>query len=76
MRKDFLLKGCSVSVACVVAMAAAAPSPAQVQHYSFAIPAQDLDAALRTFARVTRQQVMFRGADVRARQSNALSGIA
>ncbi|MCW4460681.1 TonB-dependent receptor [Sphingomonas sp. BT-65] len=47
---------------------------AQVQTYSFNIPAQDLASALRQFAQVSRQQVSFSGEVVRGIRSVPLQG--
>jgi iron complex outermembrane receptor protein len=57
-------------------MAFASPVAAQVQAQTIAfdIPAQDLGAALRAFARQSRQQVIFEGAAARGKTSQALKG--
>ena len=60
--------------AAVTIVAQASPAHAQEQTYRFEIPAQDLGAALREFARVSRRQVIFDADLVRARRSPALVG--
>lgn len=64
------------SCAAIAMMALAAPVAAQtqVQTVAFDIPAQNLAAALRTFARQSGQQVIFDGAAARGKTSHALKG--
>ncbi len=47
---------------------------AQQREYSFDLPAQPLDVALRTYARTAEQQVIFAGRDVLGRKSAPVSG--
>jgi iron complex outermembrane receptor protein len=54
--------------------AAVQPAYAQEQVYSFDIQAQDLDSALKTFARVSGQQVVFNSRDARGKTAPALKG--
>ncbi|AMG73597.1 TonB-dependent receptor [Sphingopyxis granuli] len=61
----------AVSLATV---AVAQPAYAQDQVYSFDIPAQDLDSALKEFARVSGQQVVFNSQDARGKTAPALKG--
>ncbi|PQM26620.1 TonB-dependent receptor [Sphingopyxis lindanitolerans] len=65
------LRALAVSLATV---AVVQPAYAQEQVYSFDIPAQDLDSALKTFARVSGQQVVFNSRDARGKTSPALKG--
>lgn len=65
------LRALAVSLATV---AAVQPAYAQEQTYSFDIPAQDLDSALKTFARVSGQQVVFNSRDARGKNAPALKG--
>jgi outer membrane receptor protein involved in Fe transport len=69
---DFLRT--TAAAATVAAFAQSVPAVAQTQTYSLDIPAQDLGSALRTFARVTRQQVSFDSRLVRGKRSPALRG--
>jgi iron complex outermembrane recepter protein len=64
----------SCAAAALMAFAAPVAAYAQEQTYQFNIPAQDLGAALRTFARQSRQQVAFDGATVRGKTSQPLTG--
>jgi len=65
------LRALAVSLATV---AAVQPVYAQDQTYSFDIPAQDLDSALKEFARVSGQQVVFNSRDARGKTAPALKG--
>jgi outer membrane receptor protein involved in Fe transport len=65
------LRALAVSLATV---AVAQPAYAQDQVYSFDIPAQDLDSALKEFARVSGQQVVFNSQDARGKTAPALKG--
>jgi hypothetical protein len=65
-------QGCAV--AALLAFAAPVAVRAQEVTYSFNIPAQDLGAALRDFARASRQQVVFDSVVARCKQSPALVG--
>lgn len=70
-------KGSMMAGSAAVALAVfAAPSivVAQTATYSFNIPAQDLDAALRAYGRAARQQVVFDSQDTRGKRSTALVG--
>jgi len=58
----------------VALMVIPAGANAQEQTYRLNIPAQTLDGALRTFARSTRQQILFDSKVVRGRKSPALAG--
>src|SRR3546814_14656274 len=58
------LRALAVSLATV---AAVQPACAQEQVYSFYIPAQGLDSALKTFARVSGQQVVLNSWDARGK---------
>ncbi len=62
---------CSIAA---IALALPVAAVAQVQTYSFNIPAQDLASALRQFAQTSRQQVSFSGATVRGLRSVPLHG--
>jgi outer membrane receptor protein involved in Fe transport len=66
----------SLSTAMVALLAFAQPPAAlaQAQSFEFNIPAQNLENALRNFARTTRQQVVFRGPLVRGKRSSPLVG--
>lgn len=75
MRTGFLIGGFAFCAVSSVMMANTCTIIAQdSQAYNFDIPSQDLDTALRTFARTTRQQVLFRGKDVRGKRNGALTG--
>ena len=52
----------------------AGSAAAQQQEFSFDLPAQPLDVALRTYARTAEQQVIFAGRDVLGRKSAPVSG--
>lgn len=65
------LRALAVSLATV---AVAQPAYAQDQVYSFDIPTQDLDSALKEFARVSGQQVVFNSQDARGKTAPALKG--
>ncbi|WP_343520277.1 TonB-dependent receptor [Sphingomonas sp.] len=71
MARSFQATACS---AAAIALAVPAAAVAQVQTYSFNIPAQDLASALRQFAQTSRQQVSFNGAAVRGMRSVPLQG--
>src|SRR3546814_3397908 len=58
------LRALAVSLATVAAIQ---PTYAQEQVYSFDIPAQNLDSAIKTFARVSGQQVVFNSRDARGK---------
>lgn len=62
------------SVAAALCFAAAAPAIAQEARYTFDIPAQDLDAALKKFGRTTKRQLIYDGRTVRNRRSSDLKG--
>jgi len=70
-RKALLRSGGAAALAMAVAPV---PAFAQTQTYELDIPAMDLGDALRTFARATRQQVVFSGNAVRNRRSTAIRG--
>src|SRR3546814_13449713 len=65
------LRALAVSLATVAAIQ---PTYAQEQVYSFDIPAQNLDSAIKTFARVSGQQVVFNSRDARGKNAPALKG--
>ncbi|MGB7410906.1 MAG: TonB-dependent receptor [Sphingopyxis granuli] len=65
------LRALAVSLA---AVAVVQPAYAQEQTYSLDIPAQDLDSALKEFARVSGQQVVFKSQDARGKTAPALKG--
>src|SRR3546814_7032670 len=65
------LRALAVSLATV---AAVQPACAQEQVYSFDIPAQGLDSALKTFACVSGQQVVFNSRDSRGKNAPDLKG--
>ncbi len=69
--RDIKALACS---AAAIALALPVAAVAQVQTYSFNIPAQDLASALRQFAQTSRQQVSFSGAAVRGMRSVPLRG--
>lgn len=71
MARSFKATACS---AAAIVLAVPAAAAAQVQTYSFNIPAQDLASALRQFAQTSRQQVSFNGAIVRGMRSVPLQG--
>ncbi|MEJ2411126.1 MAG: TonB-dependent receptor plug domain-containing protein, partial [Novosphingobium sp.] len=56
-------------------MAVPTGASAQEHIYQLNIPSQSLDSALRSFARTTRQQVLFDRAAVKGRKSPALVGM-
>lgn len=62
------------AAAAVTMFAQAVPAFAQEQTYSFDIPAQDLGASLKAFARTARQQVTFDSDTVRGKRAPALKG--
>jgi len=62
------------SVVTAVLMVQAAPAFAQEQRIDFDIPAQSLAGALRSVASAAHQQVIFDGASVKGRKSEALKG--
>lgn len=64
----------SCAGAALLALAAPVAAQAQGQTVAFDIPAQDLAAALRAFARQSGQQVIFDGAAARGKTSQALKG--
>lgn len=64
----------STSAIAVSAIFLATPAIAQERAYAFSIPKQDLRASLRSFARVTKQQITFDGAAIRGKQAPALVG--
>jgi iron complex outermembrane receptor protein len=64
----------SAATAALAVLAQSVPAHAQVQTYSFDIPSQDLDAALKAFARTSRQQVTFDAKSVHDKRSPALKG--
>ncbi|AQR72851.1 TonB-dependent receptor [Sphingomonas sp. LM7] len=69
---------CSTAVALAIAApsAASAQSEAQAgQRYSFRVPRQSLDAALRSVARTARAQILFDRELVATRQSQPLDGV-
>jgi outer membrane receptor protein involved in Fe transport len=57
-----------------IAISVATPAYAQERTFGIDIPAQDLGSAVRAFAKATRQQVSFSGADVKGRRSSAVKG--
>ncbi|MET0307213.1 MAG: TonB-dependent receptor [Sphingomonas sp.] len=63
-----------IAAAALAMFAQGVPAQAQVQTYSFDIPSQDLGAALKAFARASRQQVTFDAKAVRGKRSPALKG--
>ena len=71
----FGLGSATVAFAITLPPAASAQSGAQAeQRYSFRVPRQSLDAALRSVARTTRAQILFDRELVSARQSQPLHG--
>ncbi len=52
----------------------ASPAAAQERSYSFEIPPQSLDTALRQYSRTTNQQLIFADPDVRGLKAPALNG--
>ena len=67
--RSIRMAACSTAA---IALAVPAAAVAQVQTYSFNIPAQDLASALRQFAQTARQQVSFSGDAVRGMRSGPL----
>ena len=68
-----LLATAAVAVA-LAAFSTPEDAVAQARTVAIDIPAQDLGPALRALARASGEQVIFQGAAVRGRRSNALSG--
>ena len=64
----------SVVAAALSILAAPVIVWAQIQAYSFDIPAQDLASALQAFGKQSKQQLVFDGSDVRGKSSAALMG--
>lgn len=64
----------STGAAALALLAAPQAVVAQEATYSFKIPAQDLGGALRAYARITRQQLVFDNALVAGRPSPAVMG--
>ena len=64
----------SVSVTAVAFACVSAPIMAQDRAFQFSIPSQDLRASLRTLSRLTRQQIVFDGTELRGKKALALSG--
>ncbi|RZF59145.1 hypothetical protein EWE75_23350 [Sphingomonas populi] len=62
------------AVAAIALFARGMPASAQALVYRFDIPAQELGAALKTFARVSHQQLGFDIRSVRGKRAPALSG--
>jgi hypothetical protein len=74
-RHQFAMACAAVAMAAVLSEGAAGTAAqAAAQTYQFNIPAGDLDTALRNFARTTRQQILFRGREVRGKRSSGLMG--
>lgn len=65
---------CAGVVMPTVVFVAPAHANAQEQTFSFSIPAQDMKSSVKAFARVTRQQVIYDGSDLRGKKSTALVG--
>lgn len=65
---------CSATAAALLAFAAPMVVHAQEVTYHFDIPAQDLGAALRAFAQVSKQQITFGNGVVQGKTSAALTG--
>lgn len=64
----------TASLAAALCFTVAPPAVAQEARYTFDIPAQDLDAALKIFGRTTKRQLIYDGRTVRNRRSSALTG--
>ena len=62
------------SLAAAIWLTAAIPAIAQEARYTFDIPAQDLDAALKKFGQTTKRQIVYDGRKVRGLRSYALKG--
>lgn len=74
IRKAGLLKAAASSVAVAAFFAVTVPAIAQEAHYTFDIPAQDLDAALKQFGRTTKLQLVYDGHAVHNLRSYPLKG--
>lgn len=74
IRKAHLRGTAASSLAAALCFAAAAPAFAQEARYTFDIPAQDLDSALKKFGRTTKRQIVYDGRKVRHLRSYALKG--
>ncbi len=72
-RRSLALQTCAA--AAFLAVATPAAVYAQAATYSFNIPAQDLGAALRAFAKASGQQIVFDGAVVGGKTSKSLNGV-
>lgn len=68
------LLGTSIVATAALAFAQPAVAYAQEERYQLDIPAQDLGSALRAFASVARQQLMFDDKDVLGKRAPALRG--
>jgi len=64
----------SALAASLAVAAPASAAQAAEQTYTFDIPSQDLDTALKTFARTSRQQISFNSGDARGKRARALKG--
>lgn len=71
-RSAMILRLSITTTAAAIAMAT--PVGAQAQSHALDIPAQDLGTALKAIAAATGQQVVFKGATVRGKRSNAVRG--
>lgn len=67
-------RGAFAAAICLPAACVSFSADCQTAAFAFQIPAQDLGAALRAFARVSRSQVAFDAASVRGRKSHRLVG--
>ncbi|BEV13162.1 TonB-dependent receptor (plasmid) [Asticcacaulis sp. DW145] len=65
---------CSVSSAALLLISTPVSAYAEVKTYSLDIPAQEMSAALRTFSRSTREQIVFDSKSVKGLRSNAVKG--
>ena len=73
-KKSRLAQGAATSLAAAICFSCAVPAVAQEARYSFDIPAQNLDSALKTFGRTTKRQLVYDGRKVRNLRSKALKG--
>ena len=64
----------SASAAVVAAAMLSTPVMAQERTYNFSIPSQDLRTSLRSFSKVTKQQITFDGRQVKNKRAPALNG--
>lgn len=64
----------SASAAVVATAMMSTPVMAQERTYNFSIPSQDLRTSLRSFSRVTKQQITFEGRQVKGKRAPALNG--